>query len=281
MKKSITTIASFVLVIAAFTSCKKEASDQPVNAINANSAIAPGSIVPVLPHQLTKRGSDTIIYDAGARVSKVQDEYRRTEYTYGVNTVNTKTYDKQNRLDDDVTYKLDPATGRAIESSHTHYAHYSMGDVTDVLNLTYQYDANGRLVKKINKDKPLERDSLTYSANGRLSSMMIYASTGSFSARIDFNYEFTAGTAITDRIKLNPEYMSLDIYLKIFGKFSDALVVEYTTTGSHRNKTADEWHQYTMNANGYPSLLVKKSLMQNNYGYVLSTLPFAYQMSTL
>jgi len=281
MKKTITTFAVFTLLLMAFTSCRKETLVQPENTTTTNNGgvSASDDIVLAIPYKLTKRGNDTIIYDASWRIIKVQNTYQHTIYTYGNNTVGSKTYDNLNRLDEEISYQLDPATGRATESIYKGYTHYSIGDVVTTRRHTYQYDANGRLVKKINKDKPLERYLFTYQSNGRLDGMFAYAADGSFQYRIAPYYEYTAGTAITDKVKINPEKITLDMYLKIFGKFSDALVIRYSTIGSGNVKIFDEGHEYSMNRNGYPTLLTKKNLMQNNYGKVIATLPFSYQLA--
>jgi hypothetical protein len=199
----------------------------------------------------------------------MKDPANYTVYTYGINSIRAKRY-MSNTLWDEVFYILDPNTGRAIESTRKQYL-WLGNDV----NITYSgevyvYDATGRLTSKYNKNKPKER-FVYVQANDNFT-VDVYTADDTYK----YSHYHMLGLKVENKLKLNPEKSGLDVYLKIFGTVS-----KYLPNGQHTMDIATlKWisaenHEYTFNADGYPTKLVRTDILnrapstREGFGYIV------------
>jgi hypothetical protein len=269
-----------LLLIAAASSlmvaCKKETFTPNENDLTASPSAASNQkndgalIASAQTYKLTRKGGDSLIYNRDGRLGKVmKDPANYTVYTYGINSIRAKRY-MSNTLWDEVFYILDPNTGRAIESTRKQYL-WLGNDV----NITYSgevyvYDATGRLTSKYNKNKPKER--FVYLQENDDFKVDVYTADDTYKYR----HLYPSSTKVENKLKLNPEKSGLDVYLKIFGTVSKYLPSAQLTLDIATLKwISNESHQYTFNAEGYPTKLVRTDILngapsiREGFGYIV------------
>ena len=269
-----------LLLIAAASSlmiaCKKESLRPNENDLTATPSAAAnqkseaGLIASSQTYKLNRKGADTLIYNKDGRLGKVmKDPANYTVYTYGINSIIAKRY-MSNTLWDEVFYVLDPSTGRAMESTRKQYL-WLGNDV----NITYSgevyvYDPTGRLTSKYNKNKPKER-FVYVQANDNFT-VDVYAADDTYK----YSHYYPLGTKVENKLKLNPEKSGLDVYLKIFGTVSKYLPSSQLTMDIATLKwISGENHEYTFNADGYPTKLVRTDFLngaaatREGFGYIV------------
>jgi hypothetical protein len=269
-----------LLLIAAASSlmvaCKKETLTPNENDLTTTPSAASNQksdgalIASSQTYKLNRKGIDTLIYNRDGRLGKVmKDPANYTVYTYGINSIRAKRY-MSNTLWDEIFYKLDPNTGRAMESTRKQYL-WLGNDV----NITYSgevyvYDATGRLTLKYNKNKPKER-FVYVQANDNFT-VDVYAADDTYK----YSHYYPLATKVENKLKLNPEKSGLDVYLKIFGTVSKYLPPAQLTMDIATLKwISNESHEYTFNADGYPTKLVRTDLLngaastREGFGYIV------------
>ena len=269
-------VHSLLLVATASSlmiACKKEnlsphqAETTALPAVASEQRGSGGILVGQQNLRLTRRGTDSLLYNRDGRLGKVmKDAANYTVYTYGINSITAKTY-ISNSLFKEVFYKLDAATGRALEATSKHHLYLGDGFNTGYSAEVFEYDASGRLTTKYNMANPKQR--YTYSQSQDDYAVYIYGTDGK-TTRI---HHYLTKNKMANTFKLNPEQSGLDIYLNIFGT-----VCKYIPSGNHFWDVAtDGWivaesHQYTLNKDGYPTQLLRKDLLNNTS----ATETFAY-----
>jgi hypothetical protein len=273
MKHFIHSLLLVAIASSLMIACKKESLSHnqtdlaPSPALASDQRGSGGILVGQQNLKLTRRGSDTIIYNRDGRLGKVmKDAANYTVYTYGINSITAKTY-ISNSLFKEVFYKLDATTGRALEATSKHYLYLGNDLNTSISAEVFEYDASGRLATKYNMSNPQER--YTYFQSQDAYSINIDGSDGK-TKRIN---HYPTKNKMSNTFKLNPENSGLDIYLNIFGT-----VCKYIPSGKHIWDVATngwivaESHIYTLNKDGYPTQLQRKDLLNN----ISTTETFAY-----
>jgi YD repeat-containing protein len=260
MKKIIHSLLLIASVSALMTACKKENLTPNENQIDtAPSAISNGKGAGVIANQktytLTRRGGDSLAYLRDGRLWKVINSATKyTQYSYGSSTINAKTF-VNDVLQEETTYQLD-ANGRAIESTKKAYSYYNLGTVITTTIYKYTYDGSGRLTSKYNKNKPNER--YDYYQGGDSFIIDVYSSNNTHL----YSHHHTIVNKVLNKLKLNPAKSSLDIYLKIFGTVSKYVTTSQSTMQmSTQTWISGESHEYTFNADSYPTQFIRKDLL--------------------
>jgi hypothetical protein len=265
-----------LLLIAAVSSftvaCKKEGitpnqDDKTLTPAALNERGSGGTLVSPQTYKLTRRGTDTLIYNRDGRLGKVaKDAANYTVYTYGINSITAKMY-INNALFRETYYKLDPATGRAVDATSKIFLQLGDNFNTAISAEAFTYDASGRLKTKYNMSNPKQYNEYIYFAD----ELQIHVH-GSDGKGTHFHlYPFK--NKILNTFKLNPENSGLDIYLNIFGA-----ATKYLPSGKHimdnatQAWTTAEVHTFNLNQEGYPKQLVRKNLLTNTS----TTETFAY-----
>jgi hypothetical protein len=269
--KGLFMIGSLALV---FTSCKKEelnsAPQPPVEAM----ASARGGVLPAAPvYQLTKLGSDSLVYYNDGRLAKVlHGRAGSTQYNYtGFNTVVAKKYSGTNsQPDQEIVYQVDVKTGNVYESAHTEYTTFNGGALAVKTTYKYEYNVNGQLTKKYNKDKPNERAEFTW-GNEDLSQIRFYDKDNK-----EYKIVQYGNVWVKTALRIHLPSTGIDVYLNKFGKpTKNAAGVEsiYDPAIGLSTPVSHIYFGYTMNADGYP---VKCNQQDANTWQIINTLYYGY-----
>ena len=272
MKHLIHSLLLVATVSSLMIACKKEGitpnqDDKTLAPAALNERGSGGTLVSPQTYKLTRRGTDTLIYNRDGRLGKVaKDAANYTVYTYGINSITAKMY-ISNGLFRETYYKLDPATGRALDATSKIFLQLGDNFNTAISAEAFTYDASGRLKTKYNMSNPKQYNEYIYFADEL--QIHVHGSDGKGS---HFHlYPFK--NKILNTFKLNPENSGLDIYLNIFGA-----ATKYLPSGKHimdnatQAWTTAEVHTFELNKDGYPRQFVRKDLLTNTS----TTETFAY-----
>jgi hypothetical protein len=284
MKKNLQQIIALAVLAVAIVSCKKEQLDAPPSdATTANEQATPAitsGLIAAPTYKLVKRGTDSVFYYNDGRLAKVKRLTSYTKYNYGFNTILSKSYSNSNLLEEEITYKIDVATGRVYESLHKSYSNYSGGSVVTTKTWGYEYFANGLLKKRWNKNTPNEKVVTIYNVpEYEFAGAQFYNASGVYTHSLTAFYGLAQTTLYADKLHLNPEFLGLDLYLNIFGNFSKNLVQLYVMqNNSPQQIVMKQEHRYTRNADGYPVKFERfNALTQKTAGIV----DFGYQANRI
>jgi hypothetical protein len=264
MKQVIKAAMIVMTAFVGFTSCKKEAVES--NANNERVPAETGQTASfILARNLVKKGTDSLVYNAGGTLTKViYSPIRYVSYQKSGNKLTASTYEN-NQLYSKEVYKLE--NGRVTESVFTSYE-YNIG-----ISKTwwYDYDNKGRLTEKYNKDNTAERIKYSWSDPATLHEIKFFSADDKLVTVVNFQRHGKA-----DKLKLNPVRSGLDPYLKIFGVPCNILATGETITyplAPAYNFT--ESFVYTYDREGYPMKMDIYKLAANweltgtqNFSYV-------------
>ena len=241
--------------------------------MGATSRNPNAAIVAAPTYTLTKCADDSLVYYNDGRLAKVlHGKGFYTQYNYGFTTVIAKRYSMPgNQLQDEMTYFVDVQTGRVYESKFTAYSYHPNGTIVIKKTFKYEYNANGQLTKKYNKDKTLERSTFSWGADGNLVTIAFYNEYNVDYAKVKYTRHVNA-----DKLKLQSRKSNLDPYLKIFGKGSKNIAaseIEYPEYGL--TPTSFEQFNYLYNADGYPT----QCNVSDANAQVVKTFNFKYAVS--
>ncbi|HEX2533361.1 MAG TPA: hypothetical protein VHK69_06480 [Chitinophagaceae bacterium] len=252
--KAIIRNTSLVLTLTlGFVSCTKETlhvEETP----KAVPAALPGeaSIVqsPAKTYRLLRHGGDSLAYyNDGRLASSGHKKYRFVTYNYGFNTIIAKSYYYGNaKPSQEDTYSLEVSSGRAYQVVQKRF--FSDG-TADVRTYKFQYDALGRLVKRYNASKPVDRIDYEYDAAGDLVSTWHYGEQGQYGHRMIYFYRFGTEAKIQNRVKLNHSQAGVELYLDIFGTGWKNAPKFYRTLANGKI-FKDVNCTYKLNADGFP-----------------------------
>ncbi len=256
-------VAALAAALAAafgLTACQKETltdPQTPTTHANDDRAKFVGNL-----YTLTKHGNASLSYDNAGRLKLVKyapGAIDHVTYSYsigiGPNWVRTFSYLSFNgKINQSSKYLLDES-GRCYEEQRTIYT-YSGGfsdSQTDVY--TYQYNAQGYMKKRFDKNNPNQRYEYVFNAAGDLIKVTTHApNSGVPSAETTYSYsEYVGAPLRTDRNRLNNLVNGLpDDYLAIFGKSSKHLVYGLKYKNLYSNSVeVDRSYKYFFNADNY------------------------------
>jgi hypothetical protein len=283
-------LLSALVLGLALSSCKQEDAigpDQPstsaASSNNMREAMSP--TIPKL-YQLVKHGTSTLNYSEDGRLAKVTYgyTYRGTyptykAYTYTANSIISKLYGN-NKLQEEITYLLDPNTGNCYESKHKEYTNPNTNQA-QVSSYGYYYNIKGQLMMRQNKADVNDYTLLDYDTVWNLVKVSIYGSPGNggpakliLESKLSYNQP-TGDPLLLDLRPINCEVADLpDTYLRIFGKPTKYLVKLITETGS----LGGRYFTYTMNADGYPT---SRQMYNVNGGTLGQTIPYDYLVTNM
>ncbi|TLV02208.1 hypothetical protein [Dyadobacter luticola] len=246
------------------------ASCQQGNLVNPDDSSLPSShnmreaAMPTTPkfYQLVKHGGSTLTYSPDGLLEKVTFENESRSnfptykvYTYNANSIVSKKY-SNNKLEEVITYLLDPNTGNCYESQHKAYS--VSGQIqTKAKESTYAYFYNikGQLMMRENKHNPKDYTLLNYDTVWNLINVTTYGDAGNGAAKVvaESNLSYNQPTGdplLLNLLPINCEVANLpDAYLRIFGKPTKYLVKMITEKGA----LGGRYFSYSMNADGYPT----------------------------
>jgi hypothetical protein len=250
MKSLFQLTAIVLIVVAGLTSCKKEGF-QSKDSINA--AIAAGSSNQLEAarfnfkeaRNLIKKGTDSLVYNAGGTLTKVI--YSPTKYVTYVKSGNVLTAStfENNVLKLKVEYTI--SSGRTTQSKHTSYA----SNVGVTKTWWYDYNANGLLQEKYNKDNTAERIKFVWIGANNLSQVKFYSAADQHLSTLQFQ---RGGLGQADKLQINSVRTTLDPYLKIFGvQCTTVSGGEHVTYFLSPESSFKENHIFSYDREGYPT----------------------------
>jgi len=214
-------------------------------------------------YTLIKHGNASLSYDASGRLKKVTyapGAVSHVDYTYGAfraggSWIRTISYlSASGKVNTDTKYLLDES-GRCFEEQQTIYW-YPGGNTQSQLDVyKYEYNAQGYLKKRSDKNNPNQRYEYTFNAAGDLTKVTTHApNTGVPSGEMTYSYsEYVGAPLHNDRNHLNNLVNGLtDDYLAIFGKSSKHLVYGLKYKNLYSNAIdIDRSYNYYFNADNY------------------------------
>jgi YD repeat-containing protein len=264
MKRFLGSSLIIVLVAISLASCKKDINEQAANPALTSDARASlrGTLNPNLALRLTKRGNDSLIYNADGSLAKVlKSPNQYITYEKSGNKLITKKY-TGNTLQEKVQYVLDPSNGKAFTSEHTVYG-FNLPKVT---HWAYEYDNAGRLVKKFNNAVNAERYEFKWNPVINVLDWVHYYNMANEKVKsASFTYN-----DVQDKVKAWSDRVEVDSYLKIFGT-SPSKLISWESVIYPNNPAANvaEHFEYTMNRSGYPMYyLISQGYNDEPYGKV-------------
>ncbi|MGB8195189.1 MAG: hypothetical protein WCF67_24850 [Chitinophagaceae bacterium] len=252
-----------IIVVAGLTSCKKE-TIQPGNSNTVTPEVEAGLPVFNVARNLVKKGTDSLVYNAGGTLTKViYNPSKYVTYQKSGNILTASTFEN-NALKLEVKYTLD--NGRTIKSVHTSWE----SNVGVSKTWLYDYDNDNRLTEKYNKDNHAERVLFSWQYPGNLGKIRWYSAANQHVATLQFEYNTTQD----DKVKLNSVRSGLDPYLTIFGAHKQTMVTgEVMTYLLSPASNFKESHTHTYDRDGYP---VKLYIYDPTDWTLKSTLTYSY-----
>jgi hypothetical protein len=262
MKQFIQPAVIAMIVVAGFSSCKKETVQDAVPTSNTETMEArPGTLTPA--RNLVKKGTDSLVYNAGGTLTKViynADKY--VSYVKSGNMLTASTFEG-NVLKSKVEYTIN--NGRATQSKHTSYE----STVAVTKTWIYLYNNEGRLYQKYNKNNSSERMNFLWVGADNLTKIKWYSPNDEHIATLQFTRN-----AIPDKLKINSVRSTLDPYLKIFGVpcgiLSTGEGMSYTLSPA---SNFSESFTFSFDRDGYP---VKVDIFDPSTWTLKSTQLFGY-----
>ena len=229
-----------MIVVVGLTACKKE-SIQPADS-TIPEIVAGSSLNFNLARNLVKKGTDSLVYNAGGTLIKViYSPSKFVSYQKSGNILTASSFEN-NVLKLKVEYTLD--NGRTIQSKHTSYE----SNVGVSKTWLYDYNNDGKLIEKYNKDNSAERMKFVWVGPDNLAQVKFYSAANQHLATL----QFTRHNQV-DKIKINSPRSSLDPYLKIFGiQCGNMSTGEDMTYLMSPGSDFKESHTFTYDRNGYP-----------------------------
>jgi hypothetical protein len=230
-----------MIVVVGLTSCKKE-SMQPAESTVAPEIGTQSVINPNITRQLQRKGTDSLVYNADGSLAKViYSPTKYVAYSKSGNVLTAKTFES-NVLKLQVDYTLN--NGRTTKSVHTSW----QSNVGVSKTWLYDYDNNGRISQKYNKDNWTERINFNWIGADNLHNIQWYSGSNQHVATLLFTRN-----QLVDKIKINSPRSSLDPYLKVFGTRCGTLStgedMVYPLSPASNFK---ESHTFTFDRDGYP-----------------------------
>jgi hypothetical protein len=240
MKKLFQNAVIVTVAVTSFTACKKEYV-QPAEA-SSRQVDQERSLILSPARNLTRKGTDSLIYNSGGALTQViYSPSKYVTYLKSGNILTAKTFEN-NVLKLKVEYTI--SNGRTTQSKHTSYES-SVGVIKTWL---YDYNNDGRLVEKYNKDNSAERIQFIWVGLDNLAQIKWYSGANQHIATL----QFTRSQQV-DKIKINSNRSSLDPYLKIFGVpcgiLSTGEGMSYPLSPA---SNFQESHTFDYDRNGYP-----------------------------
>lgn len=271
--------------LLSLVSCQE---NTPIAPDAAPSEVTTNDLIVSVPkhYTLTKWGIDNLTYYADGRLKRVVHgaDIRgavavRTDYTYAPGSIHALSFVGNSPLWDQ-TYLIDEPTGRCKAYTGLRYL-YSNSSATEKTDLTYTYDATGRLKTSNDKANPAIRTEYVYNAAGDLSRVTDYAMNyNAFAIYVKSDYKFAYDQPVGDPIlaDLHPLNHELaippDPYLPIFGKQTKHLVKLITSALD----LSGRYYTYKLNADGY---VTERSEYALQGAALIETKPYAYLVTTL
>lgn len=240
MKKLFQPAVMVMIVAAGLTACSKE-NIQPA-ASTTPEMEAGHSLKLGVARNLVKKGTDSLVYNAGGTLTKViYSPTKYVSYLKSGNLLTASTFEN-NVLKLTVEYTL--SNGRTIQSKHTSWE----SNVGVSKTWLYDYNNDGGLDEKYNKNNSAERMRFYWVGPNNLHSIKFYTPANVHVATL----QYTRHTVV-DKIKINSPRSSLDPYLKIFGVQCPVMstgedMIYPLSPGSNFKES----HTYTFDRNGYP-----------------------------
>ncbi|HEY0677486.1 MAG TPA: hypothetical protein VGD17_04335 [Chitinophagaceae bacterium] len=252
-----------MIVVAGLASCKKEGIQPNDSTITPPEVEAGRSVNLNVAHNLVRKGTDSLVYNAGGTLTKVI--YSPSVFVSYQKSGNILTASKfeNNVLKAKVEYTL--VNGRTSQSKHTSYE----SNVAVTKTWLYDYNADNRLIQKYNKDNSTERINFVWIGQDNLAVIKWFNGSNQQTAALQFTRNAQA-----DKIKINSTRSGLDPYLKIFGTpcgiMSTGEDMTYPLSPASNFK---ESHSFTYDRDGYP---VKVSVYDPTNWTLKYTQTFAY-----
>lgn len=230
-----------MIVVAGLTSCKKD-SMQPAESTLAPEVEADGLINPSVARKLQRRGTDSLVYNADGSLAKViYSPTKYVAYSKSGNILTAKTFES-NVLKLQVEYTLD--NGRTTKSVHTSWE----SNVGVSKTWLYDYNNDGRIIEKYNKNNWTERMTFHWVGDENLHSVKWYNGNNQHMATLIFTRH-----QLVDKVRTNSPRSTLDPYLKVFGHRSNILSTgEDMVYPLSPNSDFKESHTFTFDREGYP-----------------------------
>ena len=240
MKKLFQPAVIALIVIAQLTACKKEGIPETDSTMRQNEPSPAVSFN--LARNLIKKGTDSLVYNAGGTLIKaIYSPIKYVSYQKSGNILTASTFEN-NVIKLKVEYTIN--NGRTTQSKHTSYE----SNVAVSKTWLYDYNADGRLTEKYNKDNSAERVKFVWIGTDNLAQIKWYSAANQHIATLQFTRN-----AQVDKLKINSVRSGLDPYLKIFGVQSGIM-----STGENMSYPLSpasdfkESHTYTYDRDGYP-----------------------------
>lgn len=279
-------LSATALVLAlGLSSCQKDQQlepQAPVAHADNDRAKYVGNI-----YTLTKHGNASLTYDAAERLKQVTyagGGVSHVDYSYGTlrtgeNYARAVSYlSSTGKINSDCIFLLN-ASGRCYEERQLMYFYFG-GNTSSQLDVyRYDYDAQGRLTKRYDKNNPNQHYEYFFNADGDLTKVITHApNTGVPSAETTFSYtEYVGAPLRNDRYPLNELVNGLpEDYLRIFGKASKHLAYRQVYKNLYSNTVqSDRSFAYFFNADGY---VTQKNVSTVGEQAVAMT-PYEYQVT--
>jgi hypothetical protein len=242
MKNLFQSAMIIITAALAITSCSKEAIQSNAEAMHGpGEGGRTGNLI--VAKNLIKKGTDSLVYNAGGTLTKViYSPNKYVTYQRSVNKITASTFEDNIKRIEEV-YTL--SNGRAIQSIRTTYS----SNIGVSKTWLYDYDKQGHLTEKYNKNNTTERMIFDWYGQDLLDKVIFYNASNQIVTQLQFQRQGQA-----DKIKINSARSSLDPYLQIFGVPCSVLATnEIMTypTGLASNFT--EVYYYTYDREGYPT----------------------------
>ena len=223
--KMLVAVTSVTLTLA-MSSCKKE-MDQPNTSTNMPAGNVPSPVAGLQQPRnlvlLSKEGNKTLTYSTDNKLSSVD---------YGNGNVKNYAYSSQFALiivdqtykgnkSQQITYFLD-ASGKASKMAIKGYN--ANGNIAFNAEYVFSYQ-NGKLIEQKATKGFSDTYKFLYDAKGRLEWLETYNTFG-LVEKSSYRYQhYSLLPEVADKVQRNPREAWFDEYLKIFGNFSNDLVM--------------------------------------------------------
>jgi hypothetical protein len=243
--------AIFVMsVVIGLSACKKEnvqPTDSTAPSMEASTSLNSNGLTLNVARNLVKKGTDSLIYNQGGTLTKViNSPVKYVTYQKAGNVITALTFES-NVLRLKVEYTL--ANGRTTKSVHTSY----QSNIGVSKTWLYDYNSDGLLIEKYNKDNTKERFKFVWYSETNLSQVKFYSGNDQHISTLQFQ---RGGQGQADKLRINSVRTGLDPYLKVFGvQCTTVSNGESMTYPNSPNSNFSESHTFTYDRDGYPTKL--------------------------
>jgi hypothetical protein len=269
LNRTIHALAAFVALFfsLSLSSCQKEELVAPQAPAGKNARLSAEGIFQPKLYLLSKQDNIVIKYNDDKVMTAVSfSPYYQVNYITHQSSESSTTITshassngakvqtniyvlKEGRIKESITTQFHPQTGGIMKE--THYL--------------YQFNAQGKVVKRYNKTNGQERIEFFYNFNGDLTKVTEYSAQGSLLKTTQYFY---TATALADKYGFYPEITGIDPFLKVLGvffkKLPTSILIDYA---SSNQSDAFLKYEYELDSYGYP-------LKRNTYKNVFPTPQF-------